>query len=201
MLKRIRSLPSPALAIAVLALVVAVGGGTFALARGSRLNHKIAKISRKQANKVFNKRRGQLVGPQGPKGDTGPKGDKGDTGPQGPKGDTGATGAAGTARAYALVSETGGFSSSTSKNVTSVTHLSTGLYCVHLDTSVTASETGAVVSPYWPTDDTNTGTAGEITHVEYDGPCSGNGVAVRTFLLVNGASVASVDEPFFIVVP
>ena len=41
---------------------------------------------------------GNVVGPQGPKGDTGatgaqgPKGDTGATGPQGPKGDTGATG-------------------------------------------------------------------------------------------------------------
>jgi len=92
MLKRIRSLPSPALAIAVFALVVAVGGGSFALAGGGGLNKKIAKISRKQANKVFNKRRGQLVGPQGPKGDTGAKGEKGDTGAKGAQGDEGPRG-------------------------------------------------------------------------------------------------------------
>lgn len=47
MSKRIRSLPSPALAIAVLALMVAVGGGTFALAKGGGLNKKIAKIANK----------------------------------------------------------------------------------------------------------------------------------------------------------
>lgn len=34
----------------------------------------------------------ELVGPQGPKGDTGEQGPKGDTGAQGPKGDTGSTG-------------------------------------------------------------------------------------------------------------
>ena len=38
---------------------------------------------------------GQVVGPQGPKGDTGPQGAKGDTGSKGPKGDTGPQGAAG----------------------------------------------------------------------------------------------------------
>ncbi len=60
MLKRIRSLPSPALAIAVLALIVAVGGGTFALARGGGLNHRIAKISNKVANKRITKRAPKL---------------------------------------------------------------------------------------------------------------------------------------------
>ena len=35
---------------------------------------------------------GNVVGPQGPKGDAGPQGPQGETGPQGPKGDTGATG-------------------------------------------------------------------------------------------------------------
>ena len=38
---------------------------------------------------------GQVVGPQGPKGNTGAQGPKGDTGAQGPKGDTGAQGLAG----------------------------------------------------------------------------------------------------------
>ena len=103
MLKRIRSLPSPAVAIAVLALIVAVGGGTFAIAKGGGLNKKIAKIARKQANRLFNKRRGQLVGPQGPKGDQGPGGPKGE---QGPKGDAGTAGASAT-RLWASVDGTG----------------------------------------------------------------------------------------------
>ena len=38
---------------------------------------------------------GNVVGPQGPKGDTGPQGAAGKTGQQGPKGDTGPQGAAG----------------------------------------------------------------------------------------------------------
>ena len=40
---------------------------------------------------------GNVIGPQGPKGDTGPQGPKGDTGPQGPKGDTGPQGPKGAA--------------------------------------------------------------------------------------------------------
>lgn len=38
---------------------------------------------------------GNVIGPQGPKGDTGAQGPAGATGPQGPKGDTGPQGAAG----------------------------------------------------------------------------------------------------------
>ena len=38
---------------------------------------------------------GQVVGAQGPKGNTGPQGPAGDPGPQGPKGDTGPQGPAG----------------------------------------------------------------------------------------------------------
>lgn len=47
---------------------------------------------------------GNVVGPQGPKGDTGAQGPKGATGAQGPKGDTGPKGATG---AQGPIGETG----------------------------------------------------------------------------------------------
>lgn len=53
MIDRIRQLPSPALAISVLALVVAVGGGTFAIASSRKSTTKIVtKIVRKLAPKL-----------------------------------------------------------------------------------------------------------------------------------------------------
>lgn len=128
------------------------------------------------------------------------------TGPQGPKGDPGPTGPAGTARAYALVSSSGAVTTSASKNVTSVTHVATGVYCVNLDASVSASSTGAVISPYYPTDSTETATPGQFAHVEYSGNCGTNGVAVATFNINPGTtttngSTSFADQPFFIVVP
>src|SRR5690242_6092486 len=54
MLKRIRSLPSPALVISAIALIIAVGGGSYAIA--SLNSGKVKKIAKKQANKQITKR-------------------------------------------------------------------------------------------------------------------------------------------------
>lgn len=112
--------PSAALIVAVVALVMAMGGGAYAansvlsngsvgtaqLKRGAVTNPKIhqgavtgAKLSANVRNKLNSK--GQ-TGPQGPKGATGARGPKGpagapgQTGPQGPQGATGPQGPAGT---------------------------------------------------------------------------------------------------------
>ena len=53
MLRRIRRLPSPALVISAIALVLAVGGGTFAIAA---LSHHDKKVVKKIANKQITKR-------------------------------------------------------------------------------------------------------------------------------------------------
>ena len=50
MLKRARQLPSPALAISVIALIVAVGGGSFAIA--ALTNSQVKRIAKKEAKKV-----------------------------------------------------------------------------------------------------------------------------------------------------
>src|SRR5436305_8211866 len=54
MLKRFRRLPSPAMVIASVALVLAVGGGSFALAISDRKGDK--KIAKKVANKQITNR-------------------------------------------------------------------------------------------------------------------------------------------------
>jgi hypothetical protein len=54
MLERIRRLPSPALVISAIALIIAIGGGTYAIAA---LNSaKVKKIARKQADKEIKKK-------------------------------------------------------------------------------------------------------------------------------------------------
>jgi hypothetical protein len=54
MLRRIRRLPSPALVISVIALIAAVGGGTFAFAISDKKSDK--RIAKKVANKQITKR-------------------------------------------------------------------------------------------------------------------------------------------------
>jgi hypothetical protein len=73
------------LVVAIMALVVALGGAAYAALPG--LNSKQKKEVKKIAKTVPGK-----DGAQGPKGDTGPLGPKGDPGQQGPKGDPGAEG-------------------------------------------------------------------------------------------------------------
>ncbi len=58
MFARIRQVPSPALIIAVIALIAAVGGGSFAIA--SLGGGKVKKIARRQANKQITKRAADL---------------------------------------------------------------------------------------------------------------------------------------------
>ena len=54
MLERVRRLPTPAFVISVIALIVAVGGGTYALAALNR--GKVKNISRRQANQQIRKK-------------------------------------------------------------------------------------------------------------------------------------------------
>ena len=120
--------------------------------------------------------------------------------PVGPAGPAGPQGPAGTARAFALVTATG--TVTRGSNVLSVTHTAnSGEYCVEPAGSVPSAQTGAVVSPYYPTDSTTTAGTGITTQVEYDGTCGVNGEEVFTFKVTNGATVAFTDEPFFVAVP
>jgi hypothetical protein len=53
--RRIRHLPSPALTISVLALIVAVGGSSYVLASGNRQKRVIVRVSRRVANRRIRK--------------------------------------------------------------------------------------------------------------------------------------------------
>jgi hypothetical protein len=124
-------LPSPAMLVACVALVVALGGVSYAatmLPKNSvgttQLKKKAvtsAKLKKNAVNgaKVKNRtlmaadfKAGQLP--------AGPRGPKGDAGPQGPRGEKGDTGAPGAVRAYALVRTSGVPSLASAKNIASV---------------------------------------------------------------------------------
>ena len=94
----LRLVPSPAMAVACLALLVALGGVGYAAVKlpansvGSAQLKNDAVTGLKVKNGTLlaaDFKRGQVVGKTGAKGDPGLKGDTGPKGDQGPKGDTG----------------------------------------------------------------------------------------------------------------
>jgi hypothetical protein len=216
-----RSFGGRAAVITVVVLGALAAGGGYALGSGSgSITVCISKYGgtlykAKSCKRGDKKLRWNQQGPPGPRGATGLQGLQGAQGPQGLQGLQGATGSqgpAGTARAYGLVSATGTVTQS--MNIVSVTHSTgTAMYCIELAPSINASQTGAVVSPYYQHDDTSTISPGTISHVEYGGPCGSNGEKVVTFKATLGTTPAptqtnpdptmltSNDEPFFIVVP
>jgi hypothetical protein len=115
------SMPSPAMLVAILALVVATGGTATAAVVITGKQIKNSSISGKDVkNKSLTPTdfRGTVRGAEGPQGA------QGALGPQGPRGDTGA---AGSAAAYGSVSAAGALSDS--KGINSVT-LNGGIFCI-----------------------------------------------------------------------
>jgi hypothetical protein len=101
-MRRLISRPTPAMVVAFAALLIALGGTSYAVTQlpANSVGAKQIKPNAVRSGEVKNAsllaadfKAGQLpAGPQGPKGDTGTQGPKGDTGTQGPKGDTGTQG-------------------------------------------------------------------------------------------------------------
>jgi hypothetical protein len=187
MTRLLRHRPSPATVIACLALAVALGGTSFAavvklLPRNSVGSAQVINGSLQTVD-MSNKAKAALRGARGPRGlqgaqgQAGPtgaqgaQGPQGSTGPQGTQGSQGIQGVPGTARAYGLVAPDGTLTHS--KNVTGVTHPSSGRYCIAL-AAIDISQTVLLATPDLATDDTGFGgTNGEQTIVEWG---SGNGL-------------------------
>jgi hypothetical protein len=124
----------------------------------------------------------------------------------------------GTARAYGLVNGAT-LTVTRSKNITSVTDPSTGEFCIWLAAGISASTTGAVVTPDFSQDDTQFGTTnGEQTMAELKSSsddCGANALEVITAVrqvttapdpqggatFVTDVSNVLANEAFFIAVP
>jgi hypothetical protein len=123
-----RSLPSPAMVIACIALFVAMSGTGYAATQlvtgeGEATTSKLVK------------------GPRGKRGKRGP------AGPAGPAGPQGAQGAPGSAKAWAVVYSAGnlvkGF------NIASVSRVGTGLYCIATSNGTNTTNSAALATPDW----------------------------------------------------
>ncbi len=223
--------PSPAMIVALTALVFAMAGP----ALGADIGHIAKLITGKQIKKgtitsshikdrsllladFKASERAKLVGQAGTNGAAGPAGAKGDPGAAGTAGvagapgsagvagapgTPGAPGAAGSARAYATVDALSVYATGIDhRGVVNVTHPLTGKYCVTLDPSIYAPAASAVVTPVYAF-------AAEGTHLYWnggDGSCPANSLVVRAFVAVsalNGSPVAEAahDIGFTILVP
>ena len=194
--------PSPAMLIAILALIVAASGDAVAdgvtaaakLVTGKQVkNESLTSADVKNGSLTLSdfksSERRKLRGTEGPAGE------KGALGPQGPVGNPGATGAkgdpgpAGTARAYGRVSADGALTRS--KGIDGIVHApDSGVYCVRLDASIDASAASAVV-----TQDVSTATYGAVVGVD------GNGTQAGTACVGVSNAIVVVTTQLFIETP
>jgi hypothetical protein len=188
-----RCRPSPAMVVASIALLVALGGTSIAavsaLPRGSvgtpqLRNNAVTSVKVKNRSlRAVDFARGQL--PAGAQGPEGPQGATGDPGPRGAKGEPGS------ARAWAHVAADGTVLADA--NVTRTQKLLVGVYCVFLEPGIADLTTaGATVSP-------NQGSGVRVYASTAPGGCgpSPAGVQVNVW---NGAGVLT-DNAFTVVVP
>jgi hypothetical protein len=204
--------PSPAMTIAVVALLAALSGSAVAASLVTSAQIKDGTIQTKDISKKAQaalKGKASVTGAQGAQGGpgpTGPAGPKGDKGDPGLNGTNGVDGAAGTAKAYALIFADGSVVPGRSKNVTAVNKVGLGDYCVTV-AGANSQDEGAVAAPDWATDSTQ---AQAITHVEFRSSSNGCGAGnsgqfeFKTFVVTaNGTNLVNTaaNEPFFIVVP
>jgi hypothetical protein len=147
---------------------------------------------------------------------TGPAGPAGTNGSNGTNGTNGTNGADGTARAYGRVGSTGVVTRS--KNVTSVTHPSTGVYCITVGGGIDPSTTVLLPSPDGSGNATDPA-AEDISVVEWASGEVGVGCPAGTLAVVTlayngdatdndngggdtgGDDLAFDDEPFVFAVP
>ena len=168
-----RRRPTPAIVIACIALAVALSGTSYAalVLPANSVGSKQIKNRSIQRIDIGRKTIASLRGQRGPRGLTGARGLQGERGAQGAQGIQGVPGiqgiqgVPGTARAYGHVAADGTLTRS--KNVTAVTHPSTGVSCIALAAGIDLDQTGLVATPDFATDATFFGTNAEQAIVEW----------------------------------
>jgi len=178
-----KRLPSPAMIVACVSLMFALGGVSYAAAVLPKHSVGVAELQRSAVTRAKLKKNavsgakvrngtlmaadfkpGQLPSAEGSKGEqgdagtVGPQGSTGDPGPEGPKGETGAQGGQGIQGVPGSARAYGFVARdgtlTRSKGVTGVTNPSPGYFCVALASGIDASHTGLVATPDYATDDT-----------------------------------------------
>jgi hypothetical protein len=205
---------SPALVVAMIALLVALGGVSTAaqIQSPQATDGASAEAGKQQVRRGPRGRRGLRgrpgprgpvgpagaqgaqgpQGPQGPQGERGPQGEQGVQGIPGVQGAQGPQGIPGTARAYAQINADGSIDANRSFRAVHVRKFATGGYCVHFDANVDPSKHVAVVSLRF--------TVGFISALpngcSTGSPPVGPGYQVHTY---NAASAVT-DQAFLIIV-
>ena len=201
----LRHRPSPAIVIACVALLLALGGVSWAATALPRNSVGTAQLQNNAvtSGKVKNHSllRADFKSGQVPRGPAGPAGPTGATGPQGPKGPTGPVGPAGTANIrWALVKADATIVDKSDSNISMTSH-STGNYILNfgsaIDTKLILASAGQAGG--------DTGARGPVSA----GPCGGTAegsvcgsgndtshVRVQTF---NAGDVAG-DRAFYVAV-
>jgi Collagen triple helix repeat (20 copies) len=178
-----RSLPTPAMVVACLALFVAMGGTGYAATQLSSGKDQ-ATASKKKAKR----------GPRGKQGPAGAKGANGANGANGASGAPGAPGAAGSAVAYAHIEADGSVDLVNSKNVTTanVRRAEAGVYCFK-DLPFTVHVVLATPDSFGPSD-------GILVNPTFPGGglagCEGSEARVR--VTTAAAPTTASDHPFYL---
>ncbi len=163
MLRMSSKRPSPAMAVALIALFVALGGSGYAAVKinGKNIKNRSVTATKLKKNTVTGAEvKNRSLGPADFKRSRLPRGFRGPQGIPGQRGERGERGRPGTARAYAMVTPgsdplTSGDNASLLpgrlKNVTAVAGPSetfvSGLYCLTLGAGINPSTTAPVASP------------------------------------------------------
>jgi hypothetical protein len=188
-MRKLMRVPSPAAAVAVLALVVATSGVSYAAGTiGTSDLENNAVTSKKIKNETIKVKDMSQTAVTALRGQTGPQGPAGPTGP------------AGTVRAYATVLVSATFDAPRTKGFLSVTRPSTGIYCLTLADSIDPATTSAVVGVQW------IGSSGDnlsAQWVDNTFACpAGTDFGVRTFTFAAGGNnTLSNAVSFSIIVP
>jgi hypothetical protein len=203
----LRHRPSPAIVIACVALLLALGGVSYAATALPRNSVGTAQLRNNAvtSSKVRNHSllRADFKNGQVPRGPAGPAGPTGATGAQGPKGPTGATGPAGTANIrWALVRADATIVDKSDANISITSHTTgAGTYILNfgspIDTKLILASAAHAGNDTGPRGPVSAGPCGGTP----EGSACGSGndtshVRVQTF---NGGDVPG-DRPFYVAV-
>lgn len=199
---RNRFVPSPAMAVALVALFVALGGTGYAAGGGFSGGDGAprADAAARRARSLRGPR--GLRGARGATGARGPQGPAGPAGPQGAPGAPGATGAqgpAGTAKAFAVISSAGRVIDGHAFNITdaNVTRPSRAYYCIDLSArGITSANAVPIASLDYGDAESASGDSLAVIAQSSFNDCPRGQIGVRTYDNAGNANIAGFTIAF-----